>query len=289
MTSTIYDLGYQTYGGQRYGRLRAFWTLVKFSFRAAFGIGRGEQARRVPVVVAVIVFGPAMVQVGIASATGMTNFISYPNYLEFTAILLALFVAAQGPEILVTDRQSGVLSLYLSRPIRATDYALAKLVALTAATLVLTLGPQMVLFIGKVLIAKEPFAAFKGEWAKLLPITGGAIMVSLFFASIALGLSTFAIRRAFASAAVISFFLLMPAFATIVRVITIGDVRRWAVMLNPAAVVVGFSSWLFEIEARRRSMVGRADLPGPAYFWVIIGACAVGIALLLYRYRKNEA
>jgi len=289
MSSTIYDLGYQTYTGPRYGRRHAFWTLVVFSIRAAFGIGRGEQARRMPILVSVLVFAPALVQVGVASATGMSALIHYANYLEFTAILLALFAAGQAPEILVNDKQSGALTLYVSRPLHATDYALAKIVALTGAMLVLTLAPQLVLFGGKVLIAKAPFTAFKNEAAKLVPIFVGSIVVSFFFASIALALSSFAVRRAFASAAVIAFFLLMPAFATIIRLMAFGDVRRWAIMLNPAAVVVGFSTWLFEIEARRRSMVGRAELPGQAYMWVVLAVSAASLALLLYRYRKNEA
>jgi len=288
MTSTIYDLGYQSYTGPRHGRAHSFWTLVVFSFRACFGLGRGEQARRIPVVIAVLVFAPALVQVGVASATGLQQLIHYANYLDFTAILLALFAAAQGPEIIVTDRQNGALTLYLSRPIRATDYALAKLLALTAAMLVLTLFPQLVLFGGKVLIAKAPFTAFKSEASKLMPIFGGTIVVSFFFASISLGLSSFAVRRAFASAAVIAFFMLMPAFAIIVRLVTVGSFRRWAVLLNPGTVVVGFTTWLFEIEASRRSAVGRADLPPQAYLWVILAVCTIAVAILLNRYRKNE-
>lgn len=289
MTSTIYDLGYQSYGGERRGRAYAFRTLFAFSLRAAFGIGRGEQARRVPAVIALIIFAPAIIQVGVASASGMTNFIHYANYLEFTSILLALFAAAQGPEIIVTDKQSGVLALYLSRPLRATDYALAKLAALTAALVVLTLFPQLLLFGGKVLLAKAPWTAFTAEAPKLLPILGGSLLISLFFACIAVALASLTIKRAFGSAAVIGFFLLLPALSQIVRLVAAGPVRRWAVLLNPATVITGFATWLFEIEARRRSMVGRADLPGQAYLYVMLAVCAVGIAILLYRYRKNEA
>ena len=81
---------------------------------------------------------------------------------------------------------------------------------------------------------------------------------------------------------------LLIAFAIIVRLVTVGSFRRWAVLLNPGAVVVGFTTWLFEIEARRRSMVGRADLPPQAYLWVILGVSAIAVAILLNRYRKNE-
>jgi ABC-2 type transport system permease protein len=289
MSSAIYDLGYQRYAGARRGRAHAIRTLWLFSARAAFGMGRGEQARRVPILVSVIVFLPALVQAGIASATGMISVISYANYLEFTGFAIALFVAAQAPELIVTDRQSGTLALYLSRPIRATDYALAKLAALATATTALTLGPQVVLFLARVFLPASPWEALKQEWTKLLPIVGGALLVSLFFAAVALALSAFAARRAFGTAAVIAFFLLMPAFATLAQVVTVGAVRRWSVMLNPVTVVSGYSKWLFEIEASRRSAVGRAELPGQAYFWVIVAACAVSALVLLWRYRRNEA
>mgnify|MGYP001602550150 FL=1 len=289
MSSAIYDLGYQRYQGVKHGRAHAVRTLMLFSLRAAFGMGRGEQARRVPILVAVIVFLPALVQIGVASATNMINFISYANYLEFTGFAIALFVASQAPELIVTDKNNGALTLYLSRPIKATDYAWSKLLALWAATAVLTLGPQLMLFTARVFLPASPWTAFKDEWMKLLPILGGSILVALFFAAVALALSSFAVKRAFGSASVIAFFLLTPALSSLTQVISAGAIKRWAVMLNPVTVVSGYSKWLFEIEASRRSTVGRADLPGQAYLWVILAVSAIAIALLLSRYRKNEA
>lgn len=289
MTSTIYDLGYQRYEGPRHGRTHSIRTLWWFSVRAAFGSGRGEQARRMPILVTLLTFLPALVQVGVASASGMLNFISYSNYLEFSALAIALFVAAQAPELIVNDKQNGTLSLYLSRPIRAGDYALAKLAALTTATTVLTLGPMLLLFIARVFLPASPWVAFKDEWTKLFPILGGSLLVSLFFAAVALALSSFAIKRAFATASVIAFFLLTPAVYGVAQSVTTGAVRRWSVLLNPVLVVSGYSKWLFEIEASRRSAVGRADLPGQAYLWVVLAVCAVSTFVLFSRYRKNEA
>ena len=182
---TIYDLGYQRYGGERLGRAFAVRTLGLFSFRSAFGLGRGERAKVIPMIVAAICFLPALVQVSIASASGMSGLINYPEHLRFTAFFIALFTAAQAPELIVTDRQHGVLSLYLSRPLRSTDYALAKLGAFVAAILVLALGPQLVLFTGKVFLNATPWTAFVDEYAQLVPIVGGTLVVSIFLASVA--------------------------------------------------------------------------------------------------------
>src|SRR3954464_389924 len=108
---TIYDLGYQPYAGPRFGRAYAFRTLALHSLRAAFGLGRGERARTGPMAVTAFVYLPALIRVAIASATGAPQLISYAGHLEFTGFLLALFAASQAPELVVTDRQQGVLSL----------------------------------------------------------------------------------------------------------------------------------------------------------------------------------
>jgi ABC-2 type transport system permease protein len=232
---------------------------------------------------------PAVATVFAASTTGFTALINYAQQLQFTGYLLALFAAAQAPELVVTDRQHGVLSLYLSRPLSGPDYAIAKLSALVGAMLVLTLGPQLFLFLGKVAIATAPWAAFKDEYRKLMPIVGGMFVVSCFMAAIGLSLASLASRRAYASAAVIGFFLLMPAVSSLTHTASTGDVRRYSILLNPLLVITGFSNWLFDIEAKRRSTVGRADLPGAAYLYVILAVCALGIGILWWRYRRSEA
>jgi ABC-2 type transport system permease protein len=285
---TIYDLGYQPYTGERHGRAFALRSLFWFSFQTAFGIGRGDKAKTMPALVLAAVYLPACVQVGVASATGMAAFIHYSNFLEFTAFLIALFAASQAPELIISDKQQGVLSLYLSRPLKATDYAIAKLAALVAAMLVITLGPQLLLFIGKVFIAAAPWAAFKAEWGKLLPILGGTLMTSVFIASIGLFLASSASRRGYATAAVIVFFLLMPVLVTMFQSVTSGSMKRYATLAHPVFLITGFANWLFDIEARRRSAVGRADLDGSLYFYVMLGASAFCIAMLLRRYRRLE-
>ena len=285
----IYDLGYQRYAGQRLGRGYAFRTLLAFSFRTAFGLGRGEKAKFLPVIAGALVYLPAMIQVGVASVAGMTQFIHYADHLEFTAFLLALFAAGQAPELIVTDRQQGVLALYLSRPLRGLDYALAKLVALSGGMLVLTLGPQLVLFLGKIFISPKPWPAFQAEWTKLFPILGGSLLVSIAFAAVGLALSSFANRKGYATASVIAFFLLSGAIAEMVRNIGFGGMERYAVLGNPALLISGFAGWLFEIEARRRSAVGQAALPGYLYLDVLLVVTFIAVAILLRRYRRSAS
>lgn len=284
----LYDLGYQRYTGKRLDRANAVRTLFAFSLRTAFGLGRGARSKVIPSIILAVVFIPAIVSVGAASTTGFTALISYSNHLQFTSFLIALFAAAQAPELIVTDRQYGVLTLYLARPINGVLYVLAKLVALVAAMMVLTLGPQLVLFLGKVFISPSPWAAFKDEWTVLGPLIFGTFTVSCFIGSVALAIASFAGRRAYASASVIAFFLLVPAAATAIRTLATGETKRYLILSHPILVINGFGNWIFHIEAKRRTQVGRADLPGSYYFAVMLAVIAVATTVLLLRYRRNE-
>jgi ABC-2 type transport system permease protein len=285
---TIYDLGYQRYHGARLGRRHAIKTLMAYSLRTAFGVGRGPRARIVPFIVTALVSLPAIVQMGIASFMGSGDMISYSGHLEFTALLLAIFTAAQTPEMLVSDRQYGVMSLYLSRPMSGSDYIGAKLAAIVGAMLVLTLGPQLFLFAGKVFASATPWTAFLDEYRKLAPIVGGTFLVSCFLGSIGLAISSIFTRRGFASAAVIGFFLLLPATSALVRSFATGDVKRYVVLANPTYLMMGFVNWLFDIEAKRRSVIGRADIPGATYFYTVVGVCVLCSVFLWLRYRRSE-
>ena len=286
---TIYDLGYQRYGGTRLGRNHAIANLMGYSFKAAFGVGRGARAKILPFFVLAIVFLPAIVQVGVASATSQPDFVNFAGFLQFTAFSIALFAAAQAPELIVTDKQQGALALYLSRPITARDYAFSKMFALTGAMLVLTLGPQLFMFLGKVFLSATPLDMLQREYPKLGPIVGGTLMTSLFVAGISLAVSSLAARRAFATAAVIAVFMLLPAATEIIRTLTIGPVRKYARLGNPIVIITGFTNWLFDVQSNRRSIISRLDLPGQAYLYMMIVVIVLSVALLVQRYRKHNA
>jgi hypothetical protein len=61
------------------------------------------------------------------------------------------------------------------------------------------------------------------------------------------------------------------------------------VLVNPAFLMTGFANWLFDIESKRRSIIGRADLPGKTYLYTILVVCLVCVLILWSRYRRSEA
>ena len=72
------------------------------------------------------------------------------------------------------------------------------------------------------------------------------------------------------------------------RNVTGGDIKRYAVLANPMLLIVGFANWLFDIQARQRTTIARADLPGQDYMYVMLVVCVVCVALLIRRYRRVE-
>ncbi|HET9540443.1 MAG TPA: ABC transporter permease, partial [Candidatus Limnocylindria bacterium] len=160
-TGAIYDLGYRGYDGPRLGRRYAVATLFWASLRAAYALKRSGRAKIVPWGLAALMMAPAGVSVAIAAlAPGAPPPYTYDNFLWGTQVLLAIFVAAQAPELVSSDQRHHVLSLYFSHALERTDYALAKLAALAAAVFGMALAPMLVLFLGRVLLAQDVAEAF---------------------------------------------------------------------------------------------------------------------------------
>ena len=100
----------------------------------------------------------------------------------------------------------------------------------------MTLGPQLVLFRGKVLLIATPVAVFKTEYRKLAPIVGGTFVTSCFMASIGLGIG--ACRRDARTPArrsSRSFSSCRPRRRSF-RTVATGDVKRYAILANPMAL-----------------------------------------------------
>ena len=54
---------------------------------------------------------------------------SHSGYYGIASFILFLFAALVGPELLCPDRQSGVINLYLVRPLNRVDYVGARWMA----------------------------------------------------------------------------------------------------------------------------------------------------------------
>ena len=144
----------------RGGRGAATVALYKASMRRAVGIRRSWRQKFAPFVLLGIVTIPAIVNVGIGYVTrnqpllDRFEIITYRDYVGVSSALL-LFVALVAPDVICPDRRQRVLPLMFARPLTGTDYAVAKAGAIVTILFAFSFLPQVVLFVGNMLVSDE--------------------------------------------------------------------------------------------------------------------------------------
>jgi ABC-2 type transport system permease protein len=278
--SSIYDLGYRHYEGARIGRRGTLLTLYVHGLRSIFGLGRRTTSKIFPVALAVLAFVPAIVQLAVgAIASGFeegVEVIEHEEYFEYVRVILVLFCATVAPELVGRDQRHRTLSLYFSRAVTRFDYAGAKLAALMSAMLVLTLGPQAVLFVGNGMVGDDLGGYLAERWDLIFPIVGGSLVVSLTIASVGLVIAGHLPRRAYATPAIVGLFVLSLSAANILMDTIDQATARYAVLVSPVAWE-GVVLWLFRVEPDSGNIVSQADFPG----WVYLAAVSVLVAVAL--------
>ncbi len=284
---TLYDLGYQRYDGERLGRGYAVRSLFLHGLGVVFAVGRGLRSRLVPLLLGAVIVLPAVIQSAVAAYSGgALELVRYENYFLSTAVVFALFCAAQAPELVSADLRSKSLVLYLARALRRDDYVLARVGSLAAAVFLLALVPQLVLFAGRVFVAAEPWPALRSELHVLPPILASSTVVALMLATIAVAIASFTERRGIAAGAVIGYFLLAGAFVDLLQGTPGGESGAWLILASPLVVLDGFIHWAFGATPDPRGLVGSLDLPGSVYAAAAAGYVAFWGAVLRIRYRR---
>jgi ABC-2 type transport system permease protein len=290
-TGAIYDLGYRGYDGPRLGRSAAVVTLFWHSLRAAFGWGRSGRSKIVPWGLAAITLAPAAVATAIAALVpfeGASPF-SYDNYLAQVTVPLALFVAAQAPELVSGDQRHRVLSLYFSHALERSDYALAKLGAMVLATFILGFAPMLVLFLGSVLVSADVAGALGDQLENVPQVLLAPLIYALPIATLALAIAAWTPRRAYATGAIIAVFMVSAAISGIFGEVARGDaLADFGVLLNPFNAADGTRDLLVG-EPYFESVASQSDLP----LWIfgvelaLLSVAAIGA--VLWRYRRISA
>jgi ABC-2 type transport system permease protein len=288
-TGAIYDLGYQGYDGPRLGRRAAVATLFWASLRAAFGLGRSGRSKIVPWGLTAIMVVPAAVAGAIqAIAPGGPSPFNYDNYLWDLSPILALFVAAQAPELVSSDQRNHVLSLYFSHALARSDYALAKLGALAAALFILALAPLLVILFASIFAASDVVAAVGDQLQNLPQIFGSPAIHALPLAALGLAIAAFTPRRAYATGAIIAVYLVTGAVGSILSEAGRGRLSQVAPLLNPWVLLDGTRDWLLG-NTIPDSPVLRADLDLWVFGVLTAAFTLIAIGAILLRYRRIAA
>jgi ABC-2 type transport system permease protein len=202
LTGRIYEGGYRKYVGERLGQWAAVRSVARQTAQRVMGLRRPARSKVLPFLSVIIAYLPAAVFVGlVALLPKRVNTIVLPDYHEyygFISAAIVLFVVFTAPEALCPDRRSRVLSLYLAAPLTRTTYLVAKAIAVSLVLLLVTLGPPLVLLVGRALQGEGPDGVL-GFLAVFARIAGSGLMMAAFYTAVSLAIASLTDRRAFAA------------------------------------------------------------------------------------------
>lgn len=211
----ILDRGYRRYDGERLGTDASIRSLVVHSMQRGLGLRRTLWAKLLPLLAVAIAYIPAIVFVGVIALFGNRRFTTadiptYGDYYRFIVSAIVVFVAFVAPEVLCTDRRTGMLGIYLASPLTRDTYLMSKAVAIAAVLATVCIGPPLLMLVVFVLQGNGPsgFGDLLLTFGRIL-LAGACI--TAFFTAVSIAVSSFTDRKAFASAAVILLVLLSGA------------------------------------------------------------------------------
>ena len=290
-TGAVYDRGYRPYDGVRGGRRAATAALYRTSLRRAIGLRRPWRQKVAPASLLAIAVIPAVINVGIGYLTRDTpaegfEFITYREYLGVSSALL-LFVALVAPDIVCPDRRQRVLPLIFARPLTGRDYALAKVGAIFTCVFAFSYLPQVVLYVGQMLVSDGALDYLTDNTAVLWQVPIAAALLALFYAVLGVAVASLTGRRIVAGAAMLGITLVSSTVSGIL--VGVGDDRSHpAALLNVLALPLRVRDLVFlgrlDEQSPLSGVTGGGALALAAYCAVVL----VCVGVLLARYRSAE-
>jgi ABC-2 type transport system permease protein len=279
----IFEQGYRRYDGPRLGVQASVRSLAVHSALRALGLRRTVWAKLLPIATVLIAYVPAAVFVGIAAIIPdqITDRVdAIPNYADYfgsVSAAILLFVAIVGPEVLCADRKNGMLGMYLASPLTRETYLLAKVLAVVPVLAMVTIGPQLLLLIGRTLVDAGPDSV--GEFLLLfVRALASGIVVSALYTAISLAAASLTDRRAVASAGVI--LLLLVSSVVTSALVENADATKRIYLLNLFLLP-------FELVHRIYGEIGQEPaIDTTALAFAFVAWVAGAAAIVVWRYRK---
>ncbi len=288
----VFDLGFRRYEGQRQGRRRAVRAVYKDGLRIAMGLGRGGKAKVLPWLFIAAAIIPALVFALIAGAVDRLaadfsenlDLPSHADYYAIAGIVLFVFAAVVGPELFCPDRSDGTISLYLVRPLRATDYAIARWAALTTVMVLIAWLPQLVLLAGLAFGAPDPGSYLADHWSDIPRFLIAGVAIAIYVSTITAMASAFAKRRAYAAAFLAGLLILSAAVIGGLTDTLSDGAGRWVALLSIGDVPLYVNDVIFgEQTSSIEAAAGHPDIVQVGWFVVVVVAAG---AIFLVRYRR---
>jgi ABC-2 type transport system permease protein len=295
VTGTVFDIGYQHYTGRREGRGRSRTAVYKDGIRTALGFGRGGRAKVLPWLFIAVLGAIALVMALVAGAAerlggpGAAEQAGLPSHSDFygiASIIIFVFAAVIGPELLCPDRRNGVINLYLVRPITGGDYVLSRYAALLTVMVAAAWFPQVILFLGLSMGDPVPLDYLRANWLDVPRFLAAGFAIGAYASGLALLTASFTTRRAYASVFLVGLFVISTPFTVGLASEMEGTVGRWISMFNLTNIPVHVNDLIFndvsEVteEAPARELAAWVRIAW--YFLWTLGP----LAILTVRYRR---
>ena len=293
-SGVIHDIGYRRYSGERASRPAIAASLLWSGILSVFGFGRSGRAKALPFALLGMTLVPALIQVGIMVFMGrlaggeMGSQLDYSGYNANSSFLVVLFVAAQAPVLFSRDLRSGVISLYLARPLGATTFALVRWASLVLAILAFVLTPVLLLFVGGLAAG----ASFGDELPKVLVALGGALLLALMLGAVGAVVSSWTMRRGLAIGGTILVLLVAMGVVAGVQQVASGQgmdtLAQWLSLLSPFILA---DSVMVSLGDATSAFPAPADDPttGVLLLLAALALLALALVLLVRRYRRKGA
>ena len=289
----VYDRGYRPYEGPRGGRREAALALWRLTVRRALGLRRSWRQKVFPWSLLAIATVPAIVNVGVGYVAKESpvdfqdfSFITYREYVGVSTALL-LFVALTAPDVVCPDRSQRVLPLLFSRPLTGADYVVAKVGAIATIVFGFAFLPQVVLFVGQMLVSDRALDYFTDNAEVLWQVPAAVAVLALYYAAIGVALASLTDRRIVGGVAVLGLALVTSAIAAIL-IEAAGDEGTPLAVVNVLALPLDVRDLIFlghlSDDSGLSGVGGGGVLAVTAYLVVLVGALAV----LFHRYREAD-
>ncbi|MDJ0952306.1 MAG: hypothetical protein QNJ81_01380 [Acidimicrobiia bacterium] len=291
-TGVVYDLGYKPYEGERLGRSGAIRAMLRDGLRRTFGIRRKSRKKVYPWGLVSLAFLPAIVFVGLAFALSSfapeaeSPFGGHAQYISLVGTVIILFCASAAPNLLIPDREEGVLAVYSSRPMTAWDYIWGRVGALALVCSAFFLLPNLLMYVGFAALDDAGLAsALIDNLDDLVKILVTMVAYVVGYGAPALLISTYAKRVGPAAGTYLAIVLISPAFAELFRTLDFPGSRYGtliAVLQHPEVI----RNWVFDESQGSVPMSAVGFEP-----WVsVLSIAAMGAAtiyLMARRYRRE--
>src|SRR5688500_5510454 len=294
-SGTVFDIGYQPYTGRREGRGRSRLAIFKDGFRTALGFGRGARAKVLPWFFLGVLTAIALVMAIVAGAAerlggpGTAERADLPSHSDFygiASIIVFVFAAVVGPELLCPDRRNRVISLYLVRPLNGSDYIASRWISFLVVMLAAAWLPQVILFLGLSMGDAVPVQYLRNHWLDVPKFLLAGAAMAVYATTLALLTASFTTRRAYASVFLVGLFVITTPFTVGVAEEIGGEAGQWVSMFNLKNIPLHVKDVVFSgtpelTEDDRARELGSVVLVGWYFAWTVIPGL-----ILWSRYRK---